>query len=776
MRIKEFSIRRYGPLPDTGRVVLGKFSLLYGKNEDGKTLTIDALVKLLLQHDSRLFKKIDRVDEDPDGYVIIEVEGGQEVKLPEGGDLPTITDLTPEECCNVFIIRNSELSIGLESDFYRDVTDRLTGLKTKEISSIKNELQEIGKLTRADSSASLRDRGEKLKTRTKDAEDLIGKIKGLEKELKEEEFDKLEEMLLNTKEHISEISSRLELFEDARKREKYEKGKEAYKALMSAQQNLHELEVYSDEDVKLWESFERNIKSWEKDKERLQSEVDTKKRELEQNEVTLKEKKRELEVLRGRKERVDNEIEPERKNYEMGLGKVKSEEARGKFFAAAGIASTVLLLVSIVGLMLNPSPLFYGLFTCFLISTGVSGALRFSFVREKAHLAAVFERIRLAASRFEVAGGNIEEILSNIQKLKEEYSKRESETREADEELSSLKREVKRLQETEIPVLEEKIREAAQEIQDLTQKSGANTLQEYSEKLQSKRGYEKLSETQCGILRSHFGSRGENWEENLSYWANEIKTLEEFEHKAKEITYDEGAVSRLKIDREALLREKQGLESKTAKFSEKLREIERAANNILQLKDDCLYCATSVDLKMVKDKLSEFINEIETEKTNALAAIWVFERLEEKEEQKISGLFGKDSRVSRYFQEITDGIYQEVDFVLEDVKGIRVRLQNGNTLAADKLSGGAYDQLYLSIRLALGEKLLKGAKGFFILDDPFIKADEERLQHQIDILRRVSKSGWQILYFTAKKEIRDALKQDIEAGNVGYVKLQSIFS
>ncbi|MBA7705470.1 hypothetical protein ES703_114300 [subsurface metagenome] len=57
----------------------------------------------------------------------------------------------------------------------------------------------------------------------------------------------------------------------------------------------------------------------------------------------------------------------------------------------------------------------------------------------------------------------------------------------------------------------------------------------------------------------------------------------------------------------------------------------------------------------------------------------------------------------------------------------------------------------------------------------FIKADKERLQKQIDILKRVSELGWQIVYFTAKDEVRDVLKQDIESGKVGYVEVQGIF-
>ncbi len=132
MKIKEFSIMRYGPLPNTGKISLNNFNLFWGKNEDGKTLTIDALVKLLLGRNIRDFERIDRVEEDPGdygSYVSIEDDKGKEIKLPGKENFEEVMGLTPSECRNIFIIRNSDLSIARESEFYTNVTDRLTGLK-----------------------------------------------------------------------------------------------------------------------------------------------------------------------------------------------------------------------------------------------------------------------------------------------------------------------------------------------------------------------------------------------------------------------------------------------------------------------------------------------------------------------------------------------------------------------------------------------------------------------------------------------------------------------
>ena len=47
MRIKEFAIWKYGPLAGAGKMELGDLNLFFGPNEQGKTLMIDALVKML---------------------------------------------------------------------------------------------------------------------------------------------------------------------------------------------------------------------------------------------------------------------------------------------------------------------------------------------------------------------------------------------------------------------------------------------------------------------------------------------------------------------------------------------------------------------------------------------------------------------------------------------------------------------------------------------------------------------------------------------------------
>ena len=44
------------------------------------------------------------------------------------------------------------------------------------------------------------------------------------------------------------------------------------------------------------------------------------------------------------------------------------------------------------------------------------------------------------------------------------------------------------------------------------------------------------------------------------------------------------------------------------------------------------------------------------------------------------------------------------------------------------------------------------------MDDPFLKSDQKRLENQLEILLKMAKQGWQIIYFSAKNEVIDYLK------------------
>jgi len=53
----------------------------------------------------------------------------------------------------------------------------------------------------------------------------------------------------------------------------------------------------------------------------------------------------------------------------------------------------------------------------------------------------------------------------------------------------------------------------------------------------------------------------------------------------------------------------------------------------------------------------------------------------------------------------------------------------------------------------------------------FIKADPHRLAIQLEMLKTAVSRGWQVLYFSAKGEVKEALQKEI---NRGLVKLFTV--
>lgn len=776
MKIKEFSIIRYGPLSKMAQISLGNFNLFFGRNEEGKTLTIDALVKMLLRKNIRDFVHINRVEENPVGYVIMENEGKEEIKLPEKGDLTKLADLTSSECRNIFIIRNSDLSISGESEFYTNVTDRLTGLRTRQILSIKKKLRELGKLTRADSTASLSDKKEfgKIKSRLDRAAILIEEIDTSEDEVKEEGFDRLEEDSVRVKEEKAQVGEKIEKFEEAGKREKYEKGKEALKALEKAFRKSKDLEVYNQKDSQFWRDNERDIKAGEKEKRHLLVELNEKERRFQKASEDLKQKEQEFHIFKERKKELDNEVKPEMKNYQTKKGELLLKEAKNKFLTFLVAFSSTLLGISLLGIIIRPGLLFYLLAILFSISLVVSSIFKLQLKKERGLLVQFFERIKLSLSRFALGADDIEGVLFHIQKFEEQYSKKAGELDEARGEKKLLESEIEKLREERIAGIENRIKGVRRKIEDVKFKAREESLTKYSQKLRLKLKLEKLAKEQESFLKALLGEKGESLEENISHWDEELKELEEYKDKARHVKYNEKSITELKEKGKLLEEELEKIESTMEHFQKELAGIERRVNEILggEIEEDYLYCKTSIDLEAIENKLQEFVDENETNKDNVLEVMRIFEEIEREEKEKVSELFGEESPVSQYFKEITDGLYRKV--VFEQERGrIEVERKDGLILDAEKLSGGAYDQLYLSIRLALGEKLLKGKKGFFIMDDPFIKASPDRLKRQMKVLKRISSLGWQILYFSAKGEVKEALQKDIDSRMVNYIEVKN---
>ncbi|HPZ40686.1 MAG TPA: hypothetical protein PLB53_08245, partial [Candidatus Atribacteria bacterium] len=423
----------------------------------------------------------------------------------------------------------------------------------------------------------------------------------------------------------------------------------------------------------------------------------------------------------------------------------------------------------------SPSPLFYALAILSSVLVLVSVVFQLRLVREKARLAKMLEKNKLSLSKLGIEAESVEKILFNIQRFDEGYHRKFEELQDIRRKRENLEEKIENLQSKKIPEIENKLKSLEEKIEEIKRKSKEGSLEEYTEKLKLKQKLERLLGEQRSILKSHLGEKGKSLEENISYWSEEIEKLEIYEDKAKNVKYSETAVVDLGKKKAELEEKLKDINEIMKAIRKDLDDIERKVNEILRLEEEYLHCKTLVDLEAVKDELQKFVDECENNRSNVLEVIRIFEEIEAEEKEKVSELFGRGSSTSKYFGEITDGLYEEVVFNREEER-IKVRRKDNMMLEAEKLSGGAYDQLYFSIRLALGERLLENKKGFFIMDDPFIKADPDRLRRQIETLKRITELGWQVMYFSAKGEIKEALREDIDCGNINYVELPGILA
>jgi len=771
MKIKSLYIARYGPLSYEKPIELGAFNLFYGNNEDGKTLTIDAIVKLLLSRKVKEFKSIDRVDEIPDGFVVLEDSAGKEIKLPQGEDLTSISGLSPSECCNIFIIRNSDLSIAKESEFYTNLTDRLTGLRMEEIAKVKGALIEEAKVTQG---GTFRDiKGEKLKTRIEEALGLIQRINEIHTEIEREKYDTLVQELVSREEKAESQLQQIKEYEDARKRENYEKGTSALHELEEAESKVTLLKSYNESDEERWRASEREVSRLAEENRELKDDFLRRETEIKNVQVDLDNSDKAFILMEEKKEAINGEVIPKLEAYEQKSTAQAAKQVSNSFYTAAWITASILAGLAITGIILKPVLYLFILAILFSIGAILFGGLKLVYLLGNAWLSRVFLQINSILSRFGLNADTIEEVRMNLQNFDDTYRRKKDELDQLKVKVGVIQNNISTLKNTRIPELEKVLDHERMVVDDFKRKSGVSTSGEYTAKVSEKRTLNELIKRQESVLESLFGGGNiTSNEEKMAFWKNEIGDLEEYSHSAEGLEYNEKLLEQLKNELSICSSNIKEIKERMERISGILSEIGKEANRILNIENDYLNCETSLDLQAIKKRLQDFIDENETMKRDALQVLKIFEEIESEKKEKVSGLFGNDTAVCRYFKEITEGRYTEVFYRTEE-SVIEVLRRDGKVLSVDMLSAGAYDQLYLSIRLALGESLLKDRRGFFIMDDPFLRADTLRLSKQLETLRKISALGWQILYFSAKEEVKERL---IKRKDIVFIQLPGTFS
>ncbi len=779
MKIEEFSVTSYGasPLYFPKPQKPAAFNLFYGPNEAGKSLLIDALLKLMLGKKAAysppgtsdpVFENLDRVEVEPEGFVRVKI-GDESYKFPEQGSLVEILNESasggselqqsaPPDFRNIFVVRDSNLKFTgtMGSDYYSDLQDKLTGLHSKQIKNIRKKLQEKGRLTNSHSDASLSSRQDnnQLGDRFDRAGELLKEVSKLKTEAKDENYYQLEEKLQETKWKIGKLEEEIGLLHRAKKRDNYERGQQLLKDYEETKKEIKNYENITDDDFEKYRKAKERIEQLKKDKKKEQKNIEKQEQEIKELEEPLARIEREKNRLEEQVKVINQKVHSLLKEAEKFKEKLARSRPTEKYlnriigFWALG---TVILL-PLIYFRITAYDWLYPLF--FLLGLAGSSLWKGKIIRERNQYRVLIQKIKNILSGFGIEKKDLPGLKQEIQELKQQLNEKEDQLEQLKDRQSSLAGQKESTEESLGKILEE-LAEKKEIIARINKKAGVQNFGEYENKHREKN---KLKNNKNGIkseLQGKFGKKDEQF--SLEQIKDELSQLAPYKDAAGELEFEEEKLKQWESEKEKLEKDSSRLAGEYERLEDRLAEIEKEVSEILAPEAvETPVCQDLNDLEEIETKLQKFRENVNLNMEAALTAIEIFEELETEEEQQVKELFDPENKVNDYFRQITGGRYKSIEYQPEE-KRLIVTDQNENRLTPEKLSGGTFDQLYFSIRLGLGNRLLEASPGFFILDDPFIKADSKRLKRQIEMLKKITDAGWQVLYFSAKNEVRETV-------------------
>ncbi|RMG62366.1 MAG: hypothetical protein D6715_12340 [Calditrichaeota bacterium] len=773
MKLVEFQIHHYGPLEATGKVRPGRFVLFWGSNEDGKTLLLDALLRLLFgKQVVREMRDIERVAEPPDGYAVVELNEDTVVRFPDAGSLANQLNLPLADCLNLLVIRNSDLALAEESRFFDHVRDRLFNLNSARIEKLQSEILRLARIT-ATGKFSNREEDGKLKERLERAQDLVAKLEDFAGNARARQLDRAELLLVEKQEQLAALQEEQKQMEAARQRERFEQG---HRLLEQAKQNLKKLEelaAFTEQGYRRWETVEQDLRRLDQERQRLQEQIAVSQDSLKELREKLSEAETRLRRLEKEEQALEKALKPLADQKNLLETQLASALAWKRPLQGLMGAGGVVALLGLAGLLLRPSSLAQwctaggGLL---LLATTLVYLIQ--LVRPQRRLRTLEVEIEQTLRPY------LEETEAYQPGLVERLLRRQQERVEAARAARISAESRLRAEEALLQEREARLRDIASEEQQrradllqLQRESGVKTSEAFFGRLRERQALEMALQKIAARLQEKFGTTSEQLEENLPFWEQQLGRLSAYREAAPGVRYDEGREKAIDRDLEQLRSDIQALQDGLAGYRDQLRRLERDCQNVLRDFGEALLLRSLSDVQAAIDRLQAFCRKHQQQRQAAELACRLLSRIREQEKEKLQALFGPDQLLARTFREITGGLYTSVVYDVAQ-NGIQVLRRDGARLLPKQLSGGTYDQLYFAVRVALAQKLLAEQTGFFLLDDPFLKSDSRRLAQQLQMLLRLAEQGWQIVYFSAKKEVREQLARAIQDGTVQLIETQ----
>ncbi len=776
MRIKTLHIQRYGPLSGFGPHDLPPFSLIYGPNERGKTLLIDAVLRMLFKNELgrrvKFFGNIHRVEEKPEGYIVLDI-AGDEIKLDRDATLSGLVDIGPSEFRNIFVVRDSDLSIDAPGDHFTRISEKLAGLQSSRILNIKKALQKKGKLTNSSSSAGLASSADTdhIGQRVKLAVQCLHDIDAAHDTLRRQDFDTLERALFDRETKLGASSEELALLGKAKTHKRFEVARGHLEALEAIEREIEACRHLRVEDLDNWKRAEHDLKRLLADSEEQKQDAARLREQSSVLDDRQSEMRRRVDQLKNRVTAFDERLAPILDEHEKLALQSAEMKPRRKVWLSGLVISSVLLAFSLVAAIVD-STVYYGPMALVLFLSMIFFGWRLIAGRQTvSKLAELEESIRLTASKLGVEAAAVTSVGQHRHVLDEDLQGAQKELEQTSGSCIAGEKEMESCA-SRAEKIRGEIRRQEGIVEEVRRRSGMGTVDEMAGAIKKRTGIIGDRKSKVALLSELTGARdnrskGEDGASDTSEWRRIIADyFNRIPEGADTLAYDEARERTLECEVAELKEAAATLRDNLNAGRDLLRDLEGRIRAATPADGGDVVLRTAEDLVRVRKKLKTFVSMVEGDKQDALAALKVFEEIEAEEKSRVLELFGADANVSSYFSRITEGRYTEVTFDLETTRITAIQ-RDGKTIEAENLSGGALDQLRFAIRLSIGERLFPDGAGLLILDDPFIKSDQSRLETQINVLRGIVADGWQVIYVSAKEEIKSILTPDIAAGAVG---------
>jgi hypothetical protein len=778
MHVRRIVISRYGPLKPLDET-LAAFTVIRGPNERGKTLIIDALVRMLFKDalkrpQQKLFGNLTRVDESPEGFLVLATHAG-EVKIGAAESISDATPvaITPEDFRNVFLIRDSDLALHDEESYYGRVSERLCGTRSTTIERLKDALKKIGRLRSAtpDSVLTVRkDRdhkriGEQLIVAEKLLDDLIQTGSALARD----DFDTSYRRLAEFSETRERLGEEFRARRDAARRAQFERARVAAREVRDAMAALAALGSADDRLLESWramlvrrETFERDLTDVTARGVELRAARDGARQEWEAARARAR-------AQDARRERAETELRPALDDWTRARAERDHAERSGRAVVAVLSGVAVCGVGAVVVALVTRWPWMIGAAFMCAVAAGVCGWWMWRGARARLALARREADIVATAARLGLAVGSVREIGEALRSLEHDAAQAQERARDAEV--------LMKQRDSDVAACERNATDKRTQIADneralaaIRVETGCESVELLAAAVEKRRALENDIMTRFTMLRGWIPQAAAVTGQDafLSACEREIErgldTL-----PASDLPEDPEATARVERELERMAAEEKQIRQKLERTRQALRHLEIRVTDLGVLEAP-VHCRTTRELADVQRRVAEFCETIQRDARLAKEAIRILQDIEAEENEKVGELFGNDTLVSRWFHDITGGRYRAVHLKDGDVV---VEFADGRRLSASALSGGTFDQLYLAIRASIAERMLPEAKGFFILDDPFLKADRDRMRTLMKMLRQLVARGWQVIYVTAKDEVVDALAADIAAGAVRLLELEA---